>query len=402
MAEGVKAPDCRRERSSGHSFPTEKIMSHQTCTRCVMDTTHTEIQFDAQGVCSFCHNYDRLASAMLGPLPVREAKLRRTIDRIKRDNRKREYDCVLGVSGGVDSSFLAYKLREWGLRVLALQFDNGWNSELAVKNIEQLCRRLDIDLMTYVVDWEEFRDLQLAFLRASLANIEIPTDHAIIASLYKITTERKIRYLVSGVNVVTEGVASSSYGYSFGDLAHIRAIHRKFGGKKLRSFPVMGPIRKAYLEFTGQVVDFRPLDLIDYNKTEAVNILETQLGWKNYGGKHYESIITRFHQAFILPRKFGMDKRKLHYSNLICSGQISREDAVRAMAEPICNPQLLKQDYDYVIKKLDITVEEFERIMAAPPKHFSEYPNQYWLLKLIAKGYGVRSKIMRSRERSKG
>jgi N-acetyl sugar amidotransferase len=348
-----------------------------------MDTTHEDISFDAAGLCNFCRGYEASRKQLL-PEPEARKVLGRIISRMKTDGRNKEYDCILGVSGGVDSSYLALKLKEFGLRTLAVEFDNGWNSELAVKNIELLCKKLEMDLFTYVVDWEEFRDLQLSFLKASVANVEAPSDHAIFATLYQTASRRGIKYIVNGNNIVTEGIGSISYGYDFRDLTHILAVHRRFGSVPLKTFPQMGFIKiQYYLKVRG----IKPVSLLNYmpyNKGEAIRTLEEKLGWRYYGGKHYESIITRFHQAYILPTKFKVDKRRAHLSNLICSGQMTRSDALSELEQTCCPAELLAQDYAFVVKKLGLTNEQFDALISALPKSYQDYPNVQWLYRLYA------------------
>lgn len=371
---------------------TDTPTPYQVCTRCVMDSSFAEIEFDAQGVCNCCHGYDQVAAAQPPPAVARQI-LERTIQAMKEAGRGRDYDCVLGLSGGVDSSFLAWKLREWGLRPLAVQFDNGWNTELAVKNVENICRKLNIDLFTYVVDWNEFRDLQLAFLKAGVANVEAPSDHGIFACIYQTALQKNIRYLVSGVNYVTEtfnplGVCANNLyrsGYMYSDLVHLQALHRRFGTVPLKTFPRMGFFRKLWLEQTHRILRFDPLNFISYNKAEAIALLQRELGWRPYEGKHGESVITRFHQAYILPTKFKFDKRRLHLSGLIWSGQLSCADALRELEKPPMPPALLRQDKEFVVKKFNIKESEFDAIMAAPPHSYDEYPNINWLFQSWSK-----------------
>ncbi len=352
------------------------------CVRCVMDTTNPDIRFDENGVCNFCHAYETAAKATLLPEPEAHRKLEQTVREIKIAGQGKEYDCILGLSGGVDSSYLACKLKELGLRALAVQFDNGWNSELAVKNIELLCNKLAMDLYTYVVDWEEFRDLQLAFLRASVANVEAPSDHGIFAALYRVAAERGIRYIINGNNVVTEQISVRAYGYNFYDLKQINGIHKRFGKVKLKTYPRMGFFKKLYYERVDGIKSISLLNYMPYVKSEAMAFLEREFGWRYYGGKHHESIITRFHQSYILPTKFGLDKRQAHLSNLIYSGQMTREDALEELSRPPCAPTLIEEDREYVAKKLGLTDDEFDRIMTEPPKSYKDYPNDEWLYTL--------------------
>lgn len=357
---------------------------YQICVRCVMDTTHPEITFDDDGVCNFCYEYHTVAKRALLPEDEARHELERIIQTLKVSGKGSDYDCLLGVSGGVDSSYLAYMLKEFGLRALAVQFDNGWNSELAVRNIELLCEKLDLDLYTYVVDWREFRDLQVAFLKASVANVEAPSDHGIFATLYRVADRHEIKYIINGNNIMTEQIQVPSYGYAYGDLKQLRGIHARFGKIKLKTFPQMGFFKRHYYEMVRGIRSISLLNYLPYNKSEAIRTLEQKLGWRYYGGKHFESIITRFHQSYILPTKFGLDKRKAHLSNLIFSGQITRAEALKELQAPPCAPTLIEEDLEYVIKKLGLTEAEFQEIMALPPKNYKDYPNEEWLYSAYA------------------
>jgi N-acetyl sugar amidotransferase len=345
------------------------------CVRCIMDTSDPEIRFDGQGVCNHCHAYDALATREVRTGAAGQEALLRIVDRIKAQGRDRPYDCVMGVSGGVDSTYLAYIASQLGLRPLAVHMDNGWDSELAVSNIEKVLKTLNIDLYTEVLDWEEFRDLQLAFLKASVSDAEIPTDHAIGAAKYRVASERGIRYILSGENVVTEGVLPGSWTYGVWDWKYIRAVHQRFGTVPLRTFPHYSLADLFYYRAARQITSVRPLNYLPYVKCEVMRLLQHELGWKYYGGKHYESIYTRFFQGYILPRKFGIDKRRAHLSTLICSGQITRDAALAELRHETYSPELQCQDYEYVTKKLGLRAEEFAAIMAAPIRTHRDFPN---------------------------
>ena len=354
----------------------DRMNSYAICKRCVLDTSFPGITFDESGVCSYCRWYDTEAKSVLLPEEAARQKLESIIRELKSAGRGKDYDCLLGISGGIDSSYIALKLKEFGLRVLGVQFDNGWNSELAVRNIELLCTKLDMDLYTYVVDWEEFRDLQLAFLKASVANAEAPTDHGIAATLYQTADKQHIKYIVNGVNFVTEGLSGpSEFGYAFRDLRQLRAIHQRFGTRPLKTFPQMGFLKNLYYQKIRGIQSIALLNYMPYNKREAIAELEGKIGWRYYGGKHFESVFTRFHQSYTLIRKLGYDKRKLHLANLICSGQLTRQEALEELGKPSVAPAAIEEDIEYVIKKLGITDTEFEQIMAAPIKSHREYPN---------------------------
>lgn len=332
-----------------------------------MDTSDPDITFDEQGISNHYYEYQSLASRLLLPPEEREKELAKILDSIKTSGKGSEYDCVLGLSGGVDSSYMAYLAVSWGLRPLVIHFDNGWNSELAVGNIESIVKKLNLELETFVIDWEEFKDIQIAFLKASVPNVEVPTDHAIKASLFKIASERGIKFVLSGSNVVTEGILPKAWGHQADDLRSLRAIHKRFGKKRLANFPQLGILKYAYYYYGKGIRTVRLLNYIDYNKKKAVETLEKELGWRNYGGKHYESVFTQFFQAYYLPTKFNIDKRRAHLSTLICSGQITRDEALEELRKPLYTPDLLEEHRTYVLKKLGFSAAEWEAIMRTPP-----------------------------------
>jgi N-acetyl sugar amidotransferase len=345
-----------------------------------MDTTDPDIVFDADGVCSNCHRYDEISRARLIPMDERPARLRQLVDEIKRKGKKKKYDCIIGVSGGVDSTYVAYLVKELGLRPLAVHFDNGWNSELAVSNIEKILKKLDIDLYTHVVDWEEFKDLQVSFLRASTPDAEVPTDHAINALLFKTASKFGVSYIINGQNLSTESILPVKWGYGYYDATYVKDVHKKFGKVPLKTTPLMGLAELFYYMQVKKIRLLQILNYVDYNKAQVMELLKEKLGWTYYGGKHYESIYTRFFQAYILPRKFNIDKRKAHLSSLIHSGQITRAEALEELKQDVAPADVLQQDKEYVIKKLGFTDSEFENIMKQPCKTFLDYKTQYRVL----------------------
>lgn len=348
--------------------------TYHICTRCLMDTSDPEIQFDEQGVCNHCHEYGRLVQqrVLTGEAGLRY--LERLVEQIKREGRGKPYDCVMGVSGGVDSTYVAYVAKtKLGLRPLAIHMDNGWDSELAVKNIEETLKRLGIDLYTNVLNWEEFKDLQLAFLKASTPDSEIPSDHAIWAVIGDMAEKLKVRYVLAGFNVRTETHLPRAWSQGHFDWKYIQSVHKQFGKGKLRTFP-----HQSLFTYYRRLLALRRVDILnylDYNKQEAMQLLERELGWKYYGGKHHESIYTRFYQGYILPSKFGYDKRRCHLSSQICSGEITREEALIELQKPTYPPSVQEEDREYVAKKLGITDSEFDAIMNLPRKNFSDYPS---------------------------
>lgn len=354
----------------------------QICSRCVMDTTAPEIEFYDDGRCNFCKNYDENIVLDLHDDEAGAEKLESLIVEIKERGKGRQYDCLIGLSGGVDSSYVAYLVaRKYGLRTLAVHLDNGWNSELSVANIEKLVKSLGIDLSTHVLDWNEFKDIQSSFLKSSVSNIEIPTDHAIWAVLIKTASKMKIPYIIAGNNVVTESIMPESWLYGSKDSKFIRAIHKQFGRAKMRAYPYLSTfdyVNKLLL----QGIRWVPiLNYINFNKAAAKQLLIAELGWRDYGGKHYESIFTRFFHAYYLPEKFGYDLRKSYNSALICSNQITRQEALDELSLPPAPAEMITQDRAYVLKKLGLSDADFEEILKAPNKTYAEYPNNHdmWL-----------------------
>lgn len=366
-------------------------ITQQVCSRCVMDTTDPDISF-VDGICNHCRDFDLKKSTRLASGTEAQAALERIVARIKSSGHGKEYDSIVGVSGGVDSTYVVYLAKQLGLRPLAVHFDNGWNTELAVSNIEKVLKRLDVDLYTYVVDWEEFRDLQRSFLKASTPDIEIPTDHGIYGLLFQMAKKTGAKYILNGMNFASEGIAVPAWSYGHSDWRYIKKIHQKFGSVRLKTFPRFGLWTLFYSLVVRRVQFVSLLNYINYDKTEAVKVLEDELGWRAYSGKHHESIYTRFLQSYILPRKFNIDKRKAHLSNLIFSGsgKMTREKALEELQTPPCEASMIQSDKEFVIKKLGLTDTEFERIMKEAPKSYKDYPNgrsyitqlkrlQYWL-----------------------
>lgn len=356
-----------------------KDLNYRVCTHCVMDTSDPYITFDEHGRCSHCRLYASRATSELHYDKSGQALLTQIVDRIKSAGAGKTYDCIIGMSGGVDSTYVAYVVKQLGLRPLAVHLDNGWNSETAVRNVERALNTLGIDLFTHVINWEEFKDLQLSFLKASVANVEIPTDHAITAILFRIASQQGIRYIIGGSNIVTEGILPRAWGYDHRDWRHIKALHRRFGTVKLRTYPHYTLAHMAYYIFLKHIKFIPILNYVNYNKAEAIKILEQKLGWEYYGGKHYESIFTKFFQAHILPEKFKFDKRRAHLSTLINSEQITRAQALVELAKPLYTPEALRNDLEYVTKKFGLTPKEFEEVMKSPPKDYSAYPSNDWV-----------------------
>jgi N-acetyl sugar amidotransferase len=350
----------------------------RVCSFCVMDESNPAIEFDAAGNCTSCR--DALVRKRDEWWPGDEGKIRmeRLVTRLKAEGRGKKYDAVVGLSGGVDSAYVAHvAAHRHGLRLLAIHVDGGWNTEASVRNIESLVRGLEIDLYTYVVEWEEMRDLQVAFLKASVLNQDIPQDHAFFASMYRSAARFGVRNFLSGVNFATESIVPQNWGFTSMDGTHVRAIHRRFGHVPLDSYPIM-PLSE-YLWMTrvrGQVLVHRPLNYLNYNREDAKAELQRNYGWRDYGGKHGESRFTKFYQEIYLPRKFGFDKRRLHLSSLIVSGQMLRDQALLELAKPIITLDQARHDIKFVAKKLGLTVGALESLIDAPPVSHSTYDSQ--------------------------
>jgi N-acetyl sugar amidotransferase len=350
-----------------------------------MDTTDPEIKFDEKGVCNHCTIHKELIKEYVLTGEEAERKLNAIIAKIKKQGRNKEYDCVLGVSGGADSTYNAYIAKKLGLRPLAVHLDNGWNAELAVCNIERTLKGLGIDLYTYVIDWDEFRDLQLSYLESGVINIEVLTDHAIWAILYKVADERGIKYILLGTNVVTEGILPTSWGYDNKDSVNIRDIHRRYGTIKLRTFPILTVPRFLYYHYIKGIRAVPLLDYVSYIKKEVKPFLKDELGWKEYSGKHGESTFTYFYQSYILPRRLKVDKRRAHLSCLVCAGEITREEALKELEKPLYTDQELREMKEYVIKKMNLTEEEFENYMNLPVRSYSDFKTDLITLNKLAR-----------------
>jgi N-acetyl sugar amidotransferase len=369
--------------SSMESLTTPAVPT-AICSRCIMDTSDPDITFDQDGVCNHCRRAERILPTVRWT-PERSAQaIEAEAARIRRAGAGRPYDSIIGLSGGVDSSYTAYLAHRLGLRPLAIHFDNGWNSELAVENIQRIVEACSFDLQTYVIDWREFRDLQRAFLEASVVDIELLTDHAIIASTLKIAVDNGIRTILSGTNHATEHGLPAAWVWNKRDWANIRAIHRAFGKVPLKSFPHMSANRWRVRQLLGRGVEVvELLNLMSYRRDEAVATLAREFGWRDYGGKHHESLFTKFYQGAILPRKFGIDKRRVHLSDLIRNGEMTRPDALAIVAEPPYEPDEYRVESEYVRKKLGFSDEEWERIMAAPPRSHADFATERPLPKAI-------------------
>ncbi|MBX3312459.1 MAG: N-acetyl sugar amidotransferase [Microbacteriaceae bacterium] len=360
------------------SLPLPNQNNSQRCTITVMDTTDPDITFDEHGVSSHVHHFEKYYAKTLKAATNNEraSELEKLVLEIKKSGKNKPYDCVVGVSGGIDSTYLIYQAVQLGLRPLAVHFDNGWNSEIAAENIKNTMKHLGVDLVTEEIDQAELLDIQLAFLKASVPNCEIPTDHAFPAVAYKQAVKYGIKYILSGTNIATESVLPKAWGYDNGDPKHLKAIHKRFGKVPLKEYPVMGWFRrKIWYGGIHGIATIPLLDYMRYVKNEAKAKISSELEWKDYGGKHHESVFTRYFQGYYLPTKFNFDKRLAHFSSLILSGQMTREEALKELENPTYDKSLQKQDHYYIARKLGITPEELNAIIDLPPQSHLSYPN---------------------------
>ncbi|WP_109302015.1 N-acetyl sugar amidotransferase [Aquimarina sp. AU474] len=368
-----------------------KEREYQICNRCIMDTSDPEIVFDQEGNCNHCNEAIERANGLWFPNKEGEQKLVAIAEKIKKTQKNKEYDCIIGLSGGVDSSYLAYRVVQLGLRPLVVHIDCGWNSELAVKNVENIVKKLGLDLHTHVVDWQEMKDLQLAYFKANVANQDVPQDHAIFSALYGYAVKNNIEYVFSGGNFATESILPKSWGYNALDYKSLKSIHKTFGAKKLKKYPYVTFFRRyVYFPFIRKMKIVKALNMMPYNKDKAIEMMKKELDWQYYGGKHHESRFTKFFQAYYLPHKFGYDKRRAHISSMIVSKQITREEALEEMKQEVYPDNSHIEDMEYVAKKLGVSFEEFQKIIDMPNKTYRDYPNNEGLFQF---GFKIRDKF---------
>lgn len=358
------------------------MKEHQVCTNCVMDTSDPKIRFDEKGVCDHCRNFYKNILPKWQPTDAGWKILLKKVEQIKRAGEGKEFDCIIGISGGADSSYMTYLAKEkLGLRPLVFHVDGGWNSQIAVNNIEKIIDGLKLELFTVVIDWKEMRDLQLAFFKSGVPHIDLPQDHAFVATLYRFAEKHKIKYILNGGNISTECVRNPlDYFYYGTDLWQIRDIHGRFGRRPLVNYPLSGILRhKVYLRYWKGIEVVKPLDYLPYVKKDAMELLRQKFGWQKYGRKHFESRFTKFYEGYWLPKKFGFDTRRVQYSSMILTGQMTREEAMADLSQPPYDEETIAQDFEYISTKLGITVGELQGYMDAPNKSFKDYRNQLHL-----------------------
>lgn len=337
-----------------------------------MDTSDPDITFNSIGICNHCQTYEERKRLFILPLEQRKRKLDSIISYCRTKGKGKPYDCIIGISGGVDSTYVAYLVKTLGLRPLAVHLDNGWNSELAISNIKNVLANLGIELYTYVLDWEEFKSLQLAFLKASTPDSEIPSDHAITALMRQLAAEYDVP-MIWGVNFNSESILPTAWAQGHTDWGYIKRVNKIFGNKKLHNYPHYSVIKLIYYKRFKRQKTIDILNHIDYDKEKAKEFLIKELGWRDYGGKHHESIYTRIFQTYILPIKFGYDKRRAHYSSLILAGQMNRDEAINMLKELPYNPITIDKDIEYLIKKLEVDCSEFNEIMNSEIKFYQDF-----------------------------
>lgn len=352
---------------------------YQICTNCVMDTSDSMIEFDEHGVCDHCRGFyrDILPNWHTGESGRRE--LMRTVEKIKEAGRGKEFDCIMGMSGGIDSSYLTYIAKEeFDLRPLVFHVDAGWNSQIAVNNIEKLVDGLGLDLYTEVIDWGEMRDLQLAFFKSGVPHIDVPQDHAFFATMYDFAAKYRVKYILTGANYSTECVRNpKEWMYFQSDLSQLKDIHRQFGKRPLKSYPMTSVLwHRVYLRYVRGVTIVHPLNHIPYVKDEAMSLLTEKFGWQEYPQKHFESRFTKFYESYWLPVKFGFDTRRVQFSSLILTEQMTRDEAIEKLKSPAYDEATIAHDFEYIATKLGITVEELQGYMDAPNKTYKDYRSQ--------------------------
>jgi N-acetyl sugar amidotransferase len=356
-----------------------------------MDTSDSNIIFDEAGVCDHCNTFTSDILPHWRTDEADENSMLQLIDKIKIDGNNRDFDCIMGMSGGIDSSYLLYLMKErFNLRPLVFHVDAGWNSQLAVNNIERLIDGLDLDLYTEVINWEEMKDLQLAFLKSGVPHIDVPQDHAFFATMYQFASKHKIKYILTGGNYSTECVRNPlEWMYYQSDSRQLKDIHKKYGTMELSTYPVTNILwHKFYLPYIKGIKLIRPLDYLPYHKDQAMQLLEEKFGYQKYPQKHFESRFTRFYESYWLPERFGYDTRRVQFSSLILTGQMTREEAIERLKDPAYDPETIHHEFEYVANKLNIPVNELQSYFDMPQKTFRDYKSQEAI-------YNIGAKVMR-------
>lgn len=374
---------------------------YQICNNCVMDTTDFMITFDEKGICDHCSGFYKNILPNWHTDERGWNDLQAIVRNIKKEGEGKEFDCIMGMSGGIDSSYLTYVAKEkLGLRPLVFHVDAGWNSQEAVNNIEKLVDALDLDLYTEVINWEEMRDLQLAFFKSGVAHIDTPQDHAFFATMYNFAFQHRIKYILTGANFSTECVKNPlEWHYHASDLVQLKDIHKKFGRRPLKQFPLTNILKhKIYYRYLKGIRVVKPLDYVPYIKREAVKLLSDNFGWQTYPQKHFESRFTKFYEAYWLPEKFGIDKRRVQFSSLILTEQMTRAEAIEQLKKSSYDSDTIHHDFEYIATKLGISVEELRGYFEAPNKSYLDYKSQirtYKIGTLVMQMLGLEKRTMR-------
>lgn len=369
----------------------QNMSSQKICNNCVMDTTDTKITFNNEGICDHCQTFYADIKPKWDTGEKGNNKLIKIVDQIKKEGKNRDFDCIMGMSGGIDSSYLLYMMKEkYDLRPLVFHVDAGWNSQIAVNNIERLVDGLGLDLYTEVIDWEEMKDLQLSYFKSGVPHIDSPQDHSFFATMYKFASKHKIKTILTGGNYSTECIRNPlEWMYYQSDSIQLRDIHRQFGTVPLKNFPITNILwHKIYLPYFKRIKTIRPLDYIPYMKEDAMNLLVDKFGYQEYPQKHFESRFTRFYESYWLPKRFGYDTRKVQYSSLIVTNQMTRDEALNKLKELPYDKDSIKNDFEYVSNKLSISVDELQQYMDMPKKTYKDYKSQESI-------YNIGAKMMR-------
>ena len=356
------------------------------CNLCLMDTSIKEVKLSKDGICNYCLDFKKKISLYTFTPEEEKNNIIEFKNSLKKRKNNSEYDAIVGLSGGADSSYLAYFAKELNLNILLVHMDNGWNSDISIKNIKNIIDNTGFDYESVVLDWQEFKDLQRSFLKAGVIDIELITDHAITGSLVQIAKKNNIKSLINGYNFRTEHAMPKSWSWYKTDLLNIKSIHKRFGSIKIKNFPYIPFIDSAMIHFgIGKLKLFRPLNLINYSRSKIINILETKYNWIDYGGKHHESFFTKFYQGYILPKKFNVNKEISHLSCLIRNAEITKNQAKEIISKPIFLNNELEIAKNYIIKKLNFEPEDFKKIMEEKPREHNEFSSQEKLYDLIYK-----------------
>ncbi|MBL1351789.1 MAG: N-acetyl sugar amidotransferase [Zetaproteobacteria bacterium] len=360
----------------------------RVCSNCVMDTTDSMIQFDEKGVCDHCNTFYEKIKPIWKTDAAAKTELLKTVEKIKKEGVGKDFDCIMGMSGGIDSSYLTYLAKEeLGLRPLVFHVDAGWNSQIAVNNIEKQVDKLELDLYTEVINWKEMQDLQLSFFKSGVSHIDTPQDHSFFATMYNFASKHKIKYILTGANYSTECVRNPlEWMYFQSDSIQLRDIHKKYGSRPLKTFPLTNILwYKVYLRYVRGIQVVKPLDYMPYIKEEAMQLLVEKFGWQRYPQKHFESRFTRFYEAFWLPKKFGFDTRKVQYSSLILTDQMTREEALENLKSPAFDPETISQEFEFVATKLGISTDELQSYLDGPNRSYKDFKSQDRIYQIGAK-----------------